>query len=112
MSAALSYRLTLRLFREEKSFGPGPMNLLNGVRRTGSLHQAAADMGMAYSKAWKMIRSLEADWGFVLLIRRSGGVSGGGSVLTEEAEDLLMRYESMLSEVEQAADAAMKKYFP
>lgn len=108
----LTYHLTLRLFLQEKSFGPGPMRLLEGVKKTGSLQKAAAEMGMAYSKAWKLIRSLEEEWGFSLLIRQTGGSKGGGSSLTEEAEELLSRYEAMLSEVTQAAEEAFKKYFP
>lgn len=112
MTAGLTYQLTLRLFLQEKSFGPGPMKLLEGVKRTGSLQKSASDMGMAYSKAWKLIRDLEQEWGFLLLIRRTGGSDGGGSSLTNEAEELLNRYECMLAEVCEAADAAFKKYFP
>ena len=107
----LTYHLTLRFFLQEKSFGPGPMRLLEGVKKTGSLQKAAAEMGMAYSKAWKLIRDLEGEWGFSLLIRQTGGSKGGGSSLTEEAEELLFRYEAMLSEVTQAAEEAFKKYF-
>ncbi len=108
----LTYRLTLRLFLREKSFGPGPMRLLEGVKRTGSLQKAAAEMGMAYSKAWKLMRGLEEEWGFPLLIRQAGGSNGGGSSLTDEAEELLTRYEAMLREIHQAAQAAFIKYFP
>ncbi len=108
----LTYHLTLRLFLQGKSFGPGPMRLLEGVKKTGSLQKAAAEMGMAYSKAWKLIRGLEEEWGFSLLIRQTGGSKGGGSSLTEDAEELLSRYEAMLSEVTQAAEGAFKKYFP
>ena len=108
----LTYHLTLRLFLQEKSFGPGPMRLLEGVKKTGSLQKAAAEMRMAYSKAWKLIRGLEEEWGFSLLIRQTGGSKGGGSSLTEDAEELLSRYEAMLSEVTQAAEGAFKKYFP
>lgn len=108
----LTYQLTLRLFLQEKSFGPGPMRLLEGVKKTGSLQKAASEMGMAYSKAWKLMRCLEEEWGFPLLVRQTGGSNGGGSSLTNEAEDLLARYEAMLAEIDQAAKAAFTKYFP
>lgn len=108
----LRYQLTMRLFLEGKSFGPGPMRLLEGVERTGSLSKAAGNMGMAYSKAWKMIQGLEKEWGFPLLVKQAGGAHGGGSYLTEEGRDLLERYRSMLAEVHDTADAALKKYFP
>lgn len=108
----LRWQLSLRLYRTEKSFGPGPMRLLRGVRETGSLHRAAEQMGMAYSKAWTLLRRLEEEWGFPLLERQAGGAHGGFSRLTAEAEDLLCRYEAMLREVEQAAGQAFARYFP
>ena len=111
-STALHWGLTLRLYRTDKSFGPGPMRLLEGVERTGSLQQAAAEMGMAYSKAWRILKSIEEDWGFPLLVRQTGGAKGGGSTLTPEGKDLLDRYRAMLARVEQAAQEAFEDCFP
>ena len=111
-STPLHWGLTLRLYREGKSFGPGPMGLLEGVERTGSLQQAAAGMGMAYSKAWRILKRVEEDWGFPLLTRQTGGAKGGGSTLTAEGKDLLNRYRAMLSRVEQAAREAFDECFP
>ena len=108
----LRYHLTLRLCAEDKRFGPGPMRLLQGVRETGSLQKAAERMGMAYSKAWKLIGRLEAQWGFKLLERQPGGPHGGGSTLTNEGRDLLERYQKLLEETDRAAAAAFQKYFP
>ena len=63
----LRYHLTVRLYRQDKSFGPGPMRLLRGVEEGGSLHQAAEAMGMSYSKAWTLLRKLEQERGLTLL---------------------------------------------
>ena len=41
--------------RTGRLFGKGPYKLLRRVEATGSLHKAAAQMGMAYSHAWKLI---------------------------------------------------------
>ena len=49
----LHYGMSLRLYFEEKAFGPGMVMLLREVERTGSLQKAAKNMNMAYSKAWK-----------------------------------------------------------
>lgn len=108
---SLHWGLTLRLYGPDKAFGPGPMQLLAGVERTGSLHKAAAEMGMAYSKAWKLIGNLESAWGFPLLERRTGGAKGGSSRLTGPGKDILCRYEAMLDEVNRAADRAFKTHF-
>ena len=46
----LHYGMSLRLYFEEKAFGPGMVMLLREVERTGSLQKAAKAMNMAYSK--------------------------------------------------------------
>lgn len=111
LPAPLHAGVSVRLFREEKCFGTGPMELLELVGRTGSLHKAAALMGMAYSKAWKMLGTLEQQWGFAMLERRPGGVGGGGSLLTPRAWELLARYRALRRETEQAAEAAFARWF-
>lgn len=103
--------VSVRLFREEKCFGPGPMELLELVGRTGSLHKAAAVMGMAYSKAWKMLGELEHQWGFAMLERRPGGTGGGGSSLTPRAWELLARYRTLRWETEEAAARSFARCF-
>ena len=70
-----------------KAFGDGPYELLRRVEETKSLHQAASQMGMAYSKAWRLIRTLEKRLGFALLERKVGGQFGGGSLVTPKAKD-------------------------
>ena len=107
----LRWGLTLRLFGVDKSFGPGPMALLEGTARTGSLHRAAGERGMSYTKAWKLIGTLEESWGFPLLERHTGGARGGCSQLTHEGAELLRRYRAMLAQVEQAAEEAFQDQF-
>lgn len=53
----MQYTLTLKLKSKGKAFfGPGPVQLLTLIREGYSLNQAAAGLGMAYSKAWRIIR--------------------------------------------------------
>ena len=61
------------------AFGEGPYQLLKGVEKTGSLWKAAAAMGMAYSKARRIMSCCEKSLGFALTYRKIGGVLGGGS---------------------------------
>lgn len=75
-------------------FGPGPAELLARVREEGSLRAAAADMGMAYTKATAILRRAELGLGVPLTERTVGGAGGGGSRLTPEGERLLARYEA------------------
>ena len=59
MEQKLHYRMSVRLWKEDKVFGPGICQLLQMIDETGSMHQAAARMGLAYSKAWKMMKTTE-----------------------------------------------------
>ncbi|MGB9630110.1 MAG: winged helix-turn-helix domain-containing protein [Thermodesulfobacteriota bacterium] len=94
-----------------KAFGEGPYRLLRNVERTGSLWKAAAEIGMSYSKAWRLMRNLEERLNFPLLERRTGGAFGGGSLITPKARDLLQRYEKFRKDVQGALEKIYKKHF-
>jgi len=111
MSTKLHPVLSIRLFREEKCFGTGIAQLLRGVQRHSSLRAAAMDMGMAYSKAWTIMRNCEAQLGFPLLNSTTGGKHGGGASLTPEAEQLLESYERYCQKLRQTAEALFKEEF-
>ena len=111
MEEELSFKLAVRLFKGEKAFGPGIATLLRTVEQTGSLQKAAEAMGMAYSKAWKMIKEIERLWGFPLTYRDIGGKNGGGSVLTPEGRFLLEHYERFTEEVQKKCSELFSKYY-
>ncbi len=99
------------LDRGGKAFGDGPYELLKGIEKTGSLHQAAAEMGMSYSKAWRLIGILEKRLGFPLLERKIGGPSGGGSQITPKAKKFMRRYEKFRAEVKDLTARAYQTHF-
>ncbi len=103
--------LTVRLFTDEKCFGPGVATLLHKVRELHSLRAAAMDMSMAYSKAWTIVKNAERQMGFPLLLSTTGGRHGGGAVLTEEGQALLDAYDGYCAELRETADRLYDKYF-
>ena len=103
--------LAIRIFREEKCFGPGIAELLEHIRELHSLRAAAMTMGMAYSKAWTIIRQSEENLGFKLLQSTTGGKNGGGATLTAEAEKILLAYEEYSKELKQYANALFAEKF-
>ncbi len=107
----LHYGMSLRLYFEEKAFGPGMVTLLQEVERTGSLQKAAKSMNMAYSKAWKMLKGAEKEWGFALTDRETGGKDGGGSTLTPQAVRLIEAYESFKNDAVKQLDQLFTQYF-
>ena len=111
MNEELSFRLTLRLFKGEKAFGPGIAELMRNIERFGSLQKAAESMDMAYSKAWKMVRETERLLGFPLTNRVIGGENGGGSNLTPEGRLFLERYEAFAEDVKKKTEESFRKHF-
>jgi molybdate transport system regulatory protein len=94
-----------------KAFGDGPYELLRRVEEKISLHQAANQMGMSYSKAWRLIRTLEERLGFALIERKVGGQSGGGSQVTPKGKDLMNHYERFRRDVEKGLEKIFQKHF-
>ena len=103
--------LTVRLFTDEKCFGPGVATLLHKVRELHSLRAAAMDMSMAYSKAWTIVKNAERELGFKLLDSTTGGRHGGGAVLTAEGRALLEAYDGYCAALRREADALYDQYF-
>jgi molybdate transport system regulatory protein len=103
--------LKLWLDQDGKAFGDGPYELLKRIEATGSLHKAAAQMEMAYSKAWKMTRMIEQRLGFMVLEREVGGRLGGGSRITPRAEELMSCYTVFREEAQEAVNRIFQKRF-
>ena len=95
----------------EKVFGGGPLDILHRVEKTGSLKQAAGEINMSYSQAWNLMKDLEKRLGFNLLKRSVGGEKGGGSELTEEARELMIKFKLFREEADQSLNSLYKKIF-
>ncbi len=95
----------------EKVFGDGPLDILHQVERTGSLRRAAEEISMSYSQAWNLMKDLEKRLGFDLLKRKVGGESGGGSEITEEAREMMMKFEIFRERADQNLNSLYKKIF-
>ena len=105
-------KITLIADDGEKYFGEGPYRLLRGVERTGSLLQSAQQMEMSYSKAIRILKRAEEVIGFPLTDRAAGGVSGGGSRLTEQGKEWAERYERYRDACVEANRRLYLEFFP
>ena len=109
MENKLYAKISVRLFTDDKCFGPGIAALLRRVDKYHSLRSAAASMGMAYSKAWTILKSCEQHLGFKLVNSTIGGKNGGGATLTENAKKMLSAYDEYCEELKAYAAAMMKR---
>ncbi len=102
----LRCQVSVRIFGEEKCFGPGVADLLERVDRLHSLRKATIEMDMAYSKAWKIVKTAEANLGFPILKSMTGGKGGGGADLTDEGKRFVSAYRRFEASVRGYADEA------
>lgn len=77
------------LEKDGVAFGDGLFKLLLLIDKFGSISRAADAMDMSYRAAWGKIKTFEKQWGISLVLSRTGGQSGGGTVLTPEAKKLV-----------------------
>ena len=96
----------------DKFFGEGPCRLLRHIEKTGSLRAAALEMGMAYTKALKLVKQAEAALGYPLITRITGGKDGGGSILTPEGKQWLLKYEAYRDACVKSNQALYRRFFP
>jgi molybdate transport system regulatory protein len=88
-------RLDIRLridFGATSSVGPGKIVLLEQIARTGSLSQAARELGMSYRRAWQLLDDLNHSFREPVATASVGGPGGGGVVLTAFGEQLIAAY--------------------
>lgn len=106
-------KMTVRLVDEngEKAFGTGVAQLLRRIETAGSLNQAAKSMGIAYSKAWKILHNAETLLGISFVEKSIGGTHGGGSRLTGEGIAFLEKYEAFTREASRRTEELFYQMF-
>lgn len=100
----------LVLCGERDFFGPGTAKLLHLIDETGSIRQAAIQMDMSYSKAWKMLGKVEDETGIKFLDSTIGGKKGGKSTLTDDGRQFLTKYDEILEKIKAFSDELIRNF--
>jgi molybdate transport system regulatory protein len=72
--------------------GPGKADLLAAIARAGTLRDAAAEMGMSYMRAWKLVHIMNEAFREPLIAMTRGGTEGGRAELTRAGRAVLKLY--------------------
>ncbi|HOU22105.1 MAG TPA: LysR family transcriptional regulator [Kiritimatiellia bacterium] len=102
----LHVKVALATDADEDYLGPGVIQLLEGIERTGSIQQAARAMALSYVKALRILNRMERGLGRTLLLRHKGGAARGSTALTPFARRLMREYAALCGKVRRSADAA------
>ena len=111
MRQELHPNISVRVFTDQKCFGPGLAELLRRVEEHHSLRAAALSMKMAYSKAWTILHTAEDALGFKLLDLKTGGKNGGGATLTDDGKRMLAAYESYCAKLRAYGERVFREEF-
>ncbi|MHC0439178.1 winged helix-turn-helix domain-containing protein [Flavobacterium sp. 3-210] len=89
MADRKKYNVEVRVWIEEADgafLGIGKIWLLENIRKTGSITNAAKEMKMAYRQAWQLVEEMNQRAENPLVEKLLGGKGGGGAKLTEAGE--------------------------
>ena len=83
----------LRITRgDDIAVGPGKIDLLVAIARTGSITSAAKELGMSYRRAWLLVDTMNRCFKSPVVDTEAGGSRGGGTALTPLGVDVVRRY--------------------
>ena len=94
---------------ETIALGPGKIDLLRLVAKTGSISEAARQLGMSYMRAWTLVRTMNRCFTSDLILPVRGGKTGGGARLSPLGEKILQLYTEMEKNSMRAAAPAWSR---
>jgi molybdate transport system regulatory protein len=92
--------------------GPGKIDLLEAIHRSGSLSQAARDLGMSYRRAWLLVDSLKNSFRESVTVAATGGKGGGGVTLTRFGQQLIRSYRQLERDIALVASRRLREVAP
>ena len=88
--------------------GPGKIDLLEAIDRTGSLTAAARELGMSYRRAWLLVDTMNRCFEHPVTTSEAGGEHGGRTALTALGREVVTRYRKIEHAAERAAAADLR----
>jgi molybdate transport system regulatory protein len=111
--AIATYQVSGRFWIETKQgafLGVGRVELLEKVKKFGSISRAAKSMKMSYRQAWELIDSMNQHAKKPLVITQTGGQKGGGSSLTVTGEKAIVQFKKMQDAYEKFLNQQTKRF--
>lgn len=89
----------------DSALGPGKIALLERIEATGSLSQAARELGMSYRRAWLLLADVNQMFTDPATTMSVGGSGGGGARLTDLGREIVRAYREIEDAAAKAAGA-------
>ena len=99
----------IRVFAGDRiALGPGKVDLLEEIDRSGSISKAARELGLSYRRAWTLVDTMNKSFKSSLVEGSAGGKKGGGAQLTPLGKKMIKTYRAMESKAETAMQSDWK----
>lgn len=86
---------------DNKLAGIGRIELLERIRQSGSITNAAKQMKMSYRQAWQMVKEMNERAKHPVVEKRLGGKDGGGAVVTEYGNTVINEFHVFNDKIKQ-----------
>jgi molybdate transport system regulatory protein len=98
------------VFGDGLRLGPGKIDLLEAVGRTGSISAAGRTLGMSYRRAWLLVDAVNHMFRQPAVTAVAGGAQGGGAQLTDFGRTLIAAYRRIEERTQQAIREEMTPF--
>lgn len=106
------YTIAARIWIEESEgafLGIGRIWLLENIKRTGSITNAAKEMKMSYRQAWQLVEDMNQRAEKPLVEKLLGGKGGGGAQLTEAGINAIKTFYEVEKRVQEFVNKESEK---
>ena len=99
-------------FNDHVNLGPGKISLLEAIKSTGSISDAARSLGMSYRRAWMLVNSLKEGFSEPVTVSATGGKGGGGARVTPFGLSLIKQFRSLEREIARLGAQRLTLFVP
>jgi molybdate transport system regulatory protein len=99
-------------FSDNVNLGPGKIALLEAIRSTGSISDAARSLGMSYRRAWMLVNSLKEGFSEAVTVSATGGKGGGGARITPFGMTLIKQFRLLEREIARLGAQRLTMFVP
>ena len=107
------YKIRARFWIEGKEgtyLGEGRVRLLLAIQEFGSISAAAKSLEISYRKAWKMVDIMNSQAPSPLVVRQTGGKSGGGTIVTPKGIEAIAAYKKLKEKCNAFVEQAFNEF--
>lgn len=112
MSKTKKYTIRVRVWIDETDgafLGIGRVILLEKIKKTGSITNAAKEIKMSYRQAWQLVEDMNKRAKEPLVEKILGGKGGGGASITEAGERAIKQFYALEQKIKNFVNEESKK---